>query len=183
MSNMRSERVLAKAIFNSGGPIEIGGRSIVIIDYEVPLRSQRADSGVGEIDLLGFDAANRRLCIIELKVAPNADTPLKGLLQALRYSAIVDANRHAIERQVEHEFRVADLNWPASVVVAADSAYWDSLRGTPETGDWLAAMRILTSDLESHLNLEIAFADFGELAADAVIGSAQLRSRLVATLI
>lgn len=61
--------------------------------------SRKADKEIGEIDLLGLDIADR-LWVVELKVAPNTDPPLKALYQGLRYSAIVDANRQAMSAEV-----------------------------------------------------------------------------------
>jgi len=45
--------------------------------------SRKADKEIGEIDLLGLDIADR-LWVVELKVAPNTDTPLK---RSIRVSA------------------------------------------------------------------------------------------------
>ncbi len=54
-----------------------------LLDYEFPLKAERADKGLGEIDLLG--ATNRgRLVVIELKVCrkngARGDTPLCALM-------------------------------------------------------------------------------------------------------
>jgi hypothetical protein len=62
--------------------------------------SRKADKEIGEIDLLGLDIADR-LWVVELKVAPNTDTPLKALYQGLRYSAIVDLHADGKGRQID----------------------------------------------------------------------------------
>jgi hypothetical protein len=80
-----SEKVVAKAMYNEKSPLSFDGRAVRLIDYEVPLRAHQADGGVGEIDLLGFDETTHRPWIIELKLAPSSETPLKALIQALRY--------------------------------------------------------------------------------------------------
>jgi hypothetical protein len=62
--------------------------------------SRKADKEIGEIDLLGLDIADRPW-VVELKVAPNTDTPLKTLYQGLRYSAIVDLHADGKGRPID----------------------------------------------------------------------------------
>ena len=65
-----------------------------LIDYQFPLKSVRADAGVGKIDLLGL-FPDGRLAVVELKVQDNAEDRRIGLLEGLIYAAIVEANVRA----------------------------------------------------------------------------------------
>jgi hypothetical protein len=51
--------------------------------------------------------------VIELKVAPNTDTPLKALFQGLRYSAILDANRRVLTKEILARMGASSI-WPGS---------------------------------------------------------------------
>ncbi|MEX0826157.1 MAG: hypothetical protein WD184_05345 [Acidimicrobiia bacterium] len=164
-SNFKSEKVLAKAIFNADRPLQVGDRHVQIIDYEVPLRDVRADAGVGEIDLLGVEVQEPRLWIIELKVHPNSDTPLKALLQALRYSAILEANSDKIASEV-FERRGVRVEWPASIAVAADGSYWTRLADTVPAGESLVALRRLSMQVTKRLSIPIHLVDLGNLVAE-----------------
>ena len=143
-TNIKSrEKVAAKPIFDHGRPLAIGDESVVV-DYEVPLAARQADDGVGDIDLLGVGPTLGRPWIIELKVGSNTEPPYSALLQALRYSAMLDANRRQISVEVKTRTRV-DLAWPAVLAVAADQEYWLSptatspFRSSPPTPAFVGA--------------------------------------------
>jgi hypothetical protein len=169
------EKVAAKAIFNSGSPLLLGSDELTILDYEVPLRARQADKEVGEIDLLGLDTADHPW-VIELKVAPNSDTPLKALYQGLRYSAILDANRQAITTEVLAHKGASPL-WPGVIAVAADSAYWGQW-DHPKAGDWLSALKQLADRITSELGVEIVLLDLGAVETEVADGSARLTAPL-----
>ena len=174
-ANVNSEKVRAKAIFNSPLPLVVGSSQVRIVDYEVPLRSSLSDEGVGEIDLVGIDTDLDRLWIIELKVFDNMDTPLKALLQGLRYSAIVDASQAAITLEALGRFD-ADLQWPAVIAVAGDNAYSEKMIGTPKAGDWLTALKVLSGSLAERLRIDIRLLDLGDLQVEiGTDGKAHLR--------
>ena len=174
-ANLSSEKVVAKAIFNAPGHLVVGSSQVRIVDYEFPLRRSRSDEGVGEIDLVGIEPSRARLWIIELKVLDNMDTPLKALLQGLRYSAIVDANQAEIMREALELFQV-DLEWPAAVAVAADAPYWQKIIDTPRAGDWLVALKDLNGSLTERLGIDIRLLDVGDLQVETgTDGKAQLR--------
>lgn len=169
------EKVAAKAIFNSGAPLLVGSNAVSIVDYEVPLRARQADREIGEIDLLGLDAAHRPW-EIELKVAPNTDTPLKALYQGLRYSAILDANRKAISNEVL-ACRGASPAWPGVIAVAADSAYWAQW-DHPKAGNWLSALKRLADRVTSELGMPVVLLDLGTVGTEVADGSARLTTSL-----
>jgi hypothetical protein len=169
------EKVAAKAIFNSGSPLQIGSDAVTVLDYEVPLRARQADREIGEIDLLGLDRSNR-LWVIELKVAPNTDTPLKALYQGLRYSAILDANRQGLGAEVLARTGASPI-WPGVIAVAADSTYWTQW-DHPRVGDWSAALKHLGDRITSELGLQIVLIDLGTVETEVDRGSPRITERL-----
>lgn len=157
-ASLASERVRAKAIFNAGS-ITIDGEAVEILDYEVPLRSALADSGVGDIDLLGVDS-NNRLWIIELKVGANRDTPLKAILQCLTYVAIVEANWKEIAREIT-DLTGRRPSRPPVLCLAADTQYWNRIRSTKAAGDWLEPLRGFNRKLSDATGISFSMIDIG----------------------
>lgn len=182
-TNTWSEKVRAKALYNWGQALDVAGNPLRILDYEVPLRSEAADADVGEIDLFGVNTATRQPWIIELKVEPNDDTPLKALLQGLRYSAILEANRLAVTAEMHETFGIAAVTWPAVIAIAADNSYWQRLRSTQEAGDWHEALRTLAADLAAHLGPDLIFLDLGTLGVEIRGDRAQLVAAPIVTVI
>lgn len=178
-TNIKSrEKVAAKAIFNHGQPLAIGDESVVVVDYEVPLAARQADDGVGDIDLLGIGSTLSRPWIIELKVGSNTEPPYSALIQALRYSAMLDANRHQISVEVKARTRV-DLAWPAVLAVAADQDYWDRWRQESQAaGDWLPALRMFATGITESLGIDVVLVDLGSVEWTVIDGAAQLVSPL-----
>ena len=170
------EKRAAKALFNRHAPVAIGGDEVVIVDYEVPLQSRQADRGVGDIDLLGVDDSGRPW-IIELKIWPSSDTPFEALLQVLRYSAIVDANRHRFATELEATTGVKPT-WPTIVAVVADQPYWTDWLSSRESGAWLEALSQLSIQVGAQLGVDVRLLDLGELVVETVDGVAQLSSEL-----
>jgi len=81
----RNEEHLAVALFNasrSGGRFDLPDRrQLTLIDYQTPLKSRRADRGIGKVDLFGV-IDGQLPCVVELKVK-GGDTPLRALLEGL----------------------------------------------------------------------------------------------------
>jgi hypothetical protein len=178
-TNIKSrEKVAAKAIFNHGQPLAIGDESVIVVDYEVPLAARQADDGVGDIDLFGLGSTLGRPWIIELKVRSNTEPPYSALIQALRYSAMLDANRRQISVEVKARTRV-DLSWPAVIAVAADTEYWQGWhQESKATGDWLPALRQLATGIAQALGIQVVFVDLGSVEWTVIDGAAQLVSPL-----
>lgn len=176
-SSTTSEKVVAKALHNEQVTLILADKQVRLVDYEVPLRAQRSDSGVGEVDLLGLEESTNRPWIIELKVAPNSETPLKALFQALRYSAIVDANRRAFEDELIEYFGGTSIAWPAGIAVAADHRYWDRLARTRASGQWQAALTGIALSVQRALGIEVSFVDLGVMEVEVVEGLARFKSR------
>lgn len=173
-SETHREKVVAKALFNETKPLQIADQTVTLVDYEVPLRAERADWGIGEVDLLGLDNTGRPW-IIELKVAPNTETPLKALMQVLRYGAIADANRQAISAEIR-DLLGLEARWPAVLAVAADREYWERLLATTAAGAWLEAMAGLRDRLRDALSIDILLLDLGNLEVDLIDSRAKLAS-------
>ena len=173
-SKLMSEKVVAKAIFNTGSPINVGGKSVSVVDYEVPLAARQGDKGVGDIDLLGFEPESGQPWIIELKVFPNDETPLKAFYQAVRYSAMIDANRKALEEDFQGHLGIRNLVWPAVLLLAADRPYWEALRAVPEAGAWRKALGDLEERVTTALGLQFHLVDLGDLEVELIDGAAHL---------
>jgi len=173
------EKVAAKAIFNRRRPVMIAGEPVEILDYEVPLAARGSDGGVGDVDLLGRSSVSGRPWIIELKVGANTEPPYSALLQALRYSAMVDANRRQLSTEVKARTNGSELTWPGVIVVAADRTYWERWeRESPRAGDWLSALRQLAARVTEALGIQVVFVDLGDLSWELIDGAAQLTTSL-----
>lgn len=68
-----------------------------IIDYQVPLKNIRANSGVGKVDLISIDMNNNKLFIHELKVKPKGskseESLLRAVLEIYSYYLTVDSDK------------------------------------------------------------------------------------------
>ena len=122
----RGEEHLAIALFNSFGLRSDGlavGRTgrITLAEYQVPLKARQSD-GLGKVDLLGLDEQGH-ICVIELKVAESNEPPVRAVLEALSYTAILAANLDALVREFAHRGVVA-RNAVPRVVVWAPEGYW-----------------------------------------------------------
>lgn len=178
------EKVAAKAIFNRRRPVVIDSEPVDILDYEVPLAARGSDDGVGDIDLLGRSSVSGRPWIIELKVGANIEPPYSALLQALRYSAMVDANRRQLSTEVKARTNGSELTWPGVIAVAADRVYWGRWqRESTRAGDWLSTLRELAARITEALGIKVVFVDLGDLSWELVDGAAQLTSPLEAHLL
>jgi hypothetical protein len=161
-SNRREEH-LAVSMYNAsklGHKFSLpDGRNIEILDYQTPLKAQRADRGVGKIDLFGI-LDGKLPCVIELKISPNnknqartslADTPLRAILEGFAYCAIVEANGADIAEEAQLQF---STNRPSLLVMAPED-YWIDYLHHPKSGDWLPVLRHLTGQLAQAMKMEI----------------------------
>lgn len=127
-SNRREEHVaIALAGLNVRWPLH-DGSLFHFIDYQVPLKSRRADLGIGKIDLLGLSDAGR-LVVTELKVVGesggNSDAPITALMEALRYAAIVQANQQTIAGELERLLGLRVSREPPLLHILGERAWWD----------------------------------------------------------
>lgn len=161
----RKEEHYAVALCNLGlaWPQPDGGQSR-LLDYQVPLKSRQSDRGVGKIDLVGVTDRGR-LMVIEVKVAPDrggsrGDTPVRALMEGLRYAAIAWANVDAIATEAKKCFGATIVKEPPVIQILADSTWWRSwLHMTGSTrkksGDWEAPFAHLVRAVKNRLGIEI----------------------------
>jgi len=123
-----SEKHLAIALWRLGARWpRVGGDRMRLLDYEFPLKASQSDAGLGKVDLLG--ATDRgHLVVVELKVRPkngaSGDTPLRALMEGLRYAAVVHANHRAIAAEARECFAVHLSEGPPIVQIVAPEDWW-----------------------------------------------------------
>lgn len=103
------------------------------VDYQLPLKSHRneANTGLGKVDLFCAESGGEPW-ITEVKVNPvgsaRVDTPLKALLEALAYCAILDPDMRNLSRESDDKkltllHTVAPLR--PNLLILAPAEYWD----------------------------------------------------------
>ena len=174
----RIEEHLAIALVNDEPTWSIpGGGSVDLLDYQVPLKAQRSDAGVGKIDIfaLGDDAVP---VVIELKVLGKGapDTPLRALLEALAYGAIVEANEVAFRSEISGITGRTTTSGRPDLLLAAPSNYWSYWSGKSAAGRWALACSDLAAELAQELSIAITQVSIG--APDFELGLDGLRPRI-----
>ncbi|MEG9861846.1 MAG: hypothetical protein V6Z81_05005 [Parvularculales bacterium] len=103
------------------------GGGFRFLDYQVSLRTQQTDTGVGKVDIVGI-RDDGRLILTELKVeskqSRSSDTPFSALLQGLRYAAIVEKNLEVIAHEAKGCFGVEVKQLPPIVQLLATVEWW-----------------------------------------------------------
>jgi hypothetical protein len=159
----RIEEHLAIALVNDHPQWEIlAAASIDLLDYQVPLKAYRSDVGVGKIDLFGL-SENGVPAVIELKVLGKnrADTPLRALLEALSYAAIVEANASAIGSEITANTRRTTASERPDLLVVAPADYW-GYWGSKATADaWIESFGGLADGLARRLGVDIGLLSIG----------------------
>lgn len=154
-----SEKHLAIALWRCSTLTTLAGLSgFRFLDYQVPLRAARSDAGLGEVDLLGTTGEGR-LVIVELKVGPR-ETPIRALMEGLRYAAVVQANNAAIAAECLACFGVHVSDRAPVVQVLAPEDWWNESCGmAPRTrraaGHWECSFRELAVCLEARLGITV----------------------------
>ena len=127
--NALCEEYLAVALWNFCGRSRWlrgpGGGRLRPLDYQFPLKARQSDYGIGKVDLLALTEGGP-LVIIELKVKPKngrerGETPVKALMQGLRYAAIVEANQAVIAHEAQQHYKVCVSDERPIVQVLAPS--------------------------------------------------------------
>ena len=155
----RHEAHFARALFNkyrrTSPRLTVPGiKSLRFFDYEVPLKLKLANAGIGKIDLFGITGANNPT-IIEVKYCRTTptDSPLKALLQALAYCAVVDKNFAAFHDEAKDRGVNLDPN-SLTLVVLANNKYWDYYRPRNDKYQWVKKMGDLKKIIESSNKLK-----------------------------
>ena len=84
LQSNRDEEIFAKRIACLN--LEYLGK---ILDYQIPLKDTQ-ESKAGKIDMVSYEATDRRFHLIELKYFGNEETLLRTILEIYTYSMIVD---------------------------------------------------------------------------------------------
>ena len=134
-----------------------------LLDYQVPLKASRSDTGLGEVDLLGATDQGR-LVVIELKVrrkdGSRGDTPLLALMEGLRYAAVVHANHRAIATEARKCFAISVSEHPPIVQILAPEDWWCGwcdISGSTRraAGRWESTFLDLSAELKAQLGIVI----------------------------
>ena len=122
-----------------------------MLDYQFPLKSSHADSGIGKIDLLGL-FNDGTLAVIELKVDGNSEDRRIGLIEGLIYAAIVQANIDQIAHEifVMHHLQVARIR--PKVLLIASHAFWADTSSSPSVDD----LQGLIDEIKIAISLDVS---------------------------
>ncbi len=132
-ASSRAEEHLAIGLFNRQHlRLPCGGR-LDLLDYQFPLKSVRADAGVGKIDLLGrYDDGT--LAAIELKVEGNVEDRRIALLEGLIYAATVERNIAVIAEEGRNRGQSITRKRP-KIILLGPPEYWSDARPFPGSSE------------------------------------------------
>lgn len=165
------------ALFNrckDEGPLELpDGAPLDLIDYHVNLQAGKEDKAIGHIDLLGVTEEDRLVIVVMKFVPPQAtrgttgDTPLRGLIEGLAYSAILTANIDDVIGDAKSELGKKISNAPPLVLVIGNLRYWELCRkrDAQSGAAWIAEMERLSREVGNSIGVEVRYLGI-ELAGD-----------------
>ena len=141
------------------------------VDYQVPLKSHRdeANSRIGKVDLFCCEPPGDPW-IGEVKVHSAqgrcADTPLKALLEALAYCAILDAHENMayLSRETDdNKLRLLHVVRPVrpNLLILAPSEYWDACDHEEARRPWRESVRALAQRIEIAFQIKVRFVRMG----------------------
>lgn len=173
----RKEEHLAIALCNGSDTITLGAaNTLTLLDYQVPLKARQTDSGVGKVDLVGATGSGD-IAVVELKVTTatsSGDTPLRALLEAFAYCAIIEANAHEISAEIAETYGLDVDSGRPCLVVMGPERYWSAWPSAR-----LAAVYGLSDRLAETLGMHIWFVNLGNV--DVATGSAGNKPQLLGT--
>lgn|GEM_PF-1486760 len=164
----RREEHLAIAIWNDyreSGFVLPDETILFPMDYQLPLKSagDKANAGIGKVDLFCVDAEGEPW-IAELKVHSGGkqpvDTPLKALLQALAYCAILEPNMNNLSLESnEKKAKLLHFVRPSrpSLLILAPSEYWDACDQKTKESPWRKPLLALSQRIGLALNIKVLF--------------------------
>jgi len=159
----RIEEHLAIALVNDQSTWTMPhGGSLDLLDYQVPLKAQRSDSGVGKIDIFGLTGTSVPV-VVELKVLGknSADTPLRALLEALAYAAIVDANGATFRSEISGMTGRRIVSGRPDLLIAAPDDYWSFWSTKAAAGEWRQNCGDLANAVALRLSIDIEMVNIG----------------------
>ena len=156
-----------------------------VLDRQVPLQAERADAGIGKVDLLGVTDYGR-LVVVELKVKPEGkaraseSNPAAALVQGLRYAAIISANQEVIANEARRLFGADVSEESPAVVVLAPQAWWGGWLELPgftrkAMGDWEQEFERLARDVEARLDLVVECLALEDVESSELAGATMPR--------
>lgn len=174
LATNRREEHLAIALWSAyrGPGFALPDDTIIFpVDYQLPLKSHldEANSQVGKVDLLCCESRGDPW-ISEVKVhsaqGGRVDTPLKALLEALAYCAILDAHRNMVYLSRETDDNKLTLLHVVSPVrpnllILAPSEYWDACDREEARHPWRESVQALGQRVELALNIKVRFVRVG----------------------
>lgn len=142
-----------------------------LLDYQFPLKSRRSDIGLGKVDLLGLTSQEQPL-VVELKVTRKSgdgvDSPMEALLEALRYTACIEANESTVldhlwrkngsEEVRRNSKRARQDGFAPVVMILGEESWWRWWENKSNGRCAMAAMDSLAQALEGELGIGIHFA-------------------------
>jgi hypothetical protein len=141
------------------------GTRLFPLEYQLPLKSHRdrVNAGLGKADLFCVQSEGEPW-IAEMKVHPmrggRVDTPLKALLEALAYCAILDADMRHLSRESDDKklvlLRTVSPLRP-NLLILAPSEYWDLCGLTEERHCWRGAIQALSQRIELTFKIKVRF--------------------------
>jgi len=168
-----TEKRLARAIWNFEKLTFPKGHGFIrLLDYEFPLQATGDDKAIGEVDLLGLTDGGV-LSVIELKYlnlkegSDASDSPLYALVEALRYSAIIEANlvfvkdamaRKKAENAGEERWSGEIKSDKPRILLIANKRwwnYWDERDRQKKKGKWKKIFIELLAAIKEELGIEI----------------------------
>lgn len=153
---LRKEERWAMALFNRASISIGGGKSLSLVDYQMPLKAVRRDTGVGKVDLLGV-CEDGVLAVIELKLAESREDRTIALLEGMIYAAIIEANLRNIAAEVEARAGTEMKAVRPRIFIVAPPAYWSNTRiqpGVEATASLAACVSALIETQIAFLSLE-----------------------------
>jgi len=150
------------------------GKTIRLLDCQLPLRAATADrergaedpnAGVGVVDLLGL-LPDGRLALVDLKFLPpeanrggTGDTPLRALLQGLGHTAIVDANREALQSELGERDGASISEEAPALILLASPRYWELCRKreAQKGAAWIREFERIGREVAQEIGVEVWF--------------------------
>ncbi|MGH0038333.1 MAG: hypothetical protein ACQGVK_25145 [Myxococcota bacterium] len=145
------------------------------IDWALPMMSASPDKaqgdadpnkGVGKIDLLAIGPEDVMTVVRMRYLAPDAtrggtgDTPLRQLLEGLAHTAFAEANRAAIQSEIDAQGGPTFSEDPPMLVLLASQRYWELCRRreAQKGAGWIRELERITREMSDESGVQIVFA-------------------------
>jgi hypothetical protein len=152
----RGEELLAASLFVKNSLVLPSGERLSVLDYQFPLKSVRADEGVGKVDLLGV-TDDGTLTVIELKVAGNREDRRIALLEGLIYAAIIEANIDQIAKEALAAREKFVRRSRPTILILAHNEFWSYRAAYPDADNFHFLLRDIAAEIP--IKIEVATLD------------------------